>query len=58
MINLALSDVTDSDEVQKREVWLDSEQSLLPIHAYRRQNQRIAEGDTWKWLACSHQRVS
>ena len=33
MINLVLSDVTDSDEVQNREEWLDSEQSLLPIHA-------------------------
>ena len=33
MINLVLSDVTDSDEVQNREEWLDSEQSLLSIHA-------------------------
>ena len=46
-----LSDVEDSDEVQNREEGLDSEQSLLPIHTTRRQNQRIAEGGAWKWLA-------
>ena len=32
-IEFVLSDVTDSYKVQKREEWLDSEQSHLPIHA-------------------------